>query len=174
MKEELVVLKGIKKILLAILIVLTVLVLVLLTNAINNNGESSKSADTKQEETEENTEYDVSMFEEVDTSAFKEAFNSSELGIIYIGRPTCGYCVKFLPVLQQAQSELGYTTKYLDIEKVSEDEANEIKDMDDFLEENYGTTPLVILVKDGKLVDGHIGYAEYETFKEFLTNNGVK
>ena len=165
---------SLENILLAILIVLVILALILFAYAINSNGSSSQNKETKEEQTEENTEYDVSMFEEIDASTLKDTFNSSDLEIIYIGRPSCGYCVKFLPVLKQAQSEFGYTTKYLDIEKISEEDANKIKDMDDFLDENYGTTPLVILVKDGKLVDGHIGYAEYETFKEFLTKNGVK
>ena len=33
---------------------------------------------------------------------------------------------------------------------------------------------MVILVRDGKLVDGWVGYAEYDAFASFLEENGFK
>lgn len=159
-----------------LLIIIIVLLIVNLFVVILVNGDS-KDTETEEVETTEETEsqeYDVSMFEAIDLDGLKDAFNSEEIQVVYFGRPTCGYCVQFLPVLQQAQSEFGYKTKYVDISTVSEDDAEEIKDLDEFLDENYGTTPIVILVKDGKLVDGHIGYAEYDTFVDFLNDNGIE
>lgn len=137
---------------------------------VENN--ASSSTGTKQDEIEI-PEYDASMFTQVTADEFVKAFNSSETSVIYIGRPTCSYCAAFLPALQQAQSDYGYTTLYLDIEKVASSEVSKITQLDEWLNTYYGTTPLVIVVKDGKIQgEGWIGYAEYETFAAYLENLG--
>ena len=173
-KEELKTLVTIKYLCWAILVLVAICFFCLLIMMNNNTSASDTNKAKEPTETTNEGEYDVSMFEQIDANGLKKAFDSSEIQVVYLGRATCGYCVQFLPILQQAQSEYGYTTKYIDISAVSDKDAEKITAMDDFLAENYGTTPLVILVKDGKLIDGHIGYAEYETFAEFLNNNGIK
>lgn len=135
---------------------------------------SASSTGNNQDEIEI-SEYDASMFKQVTPDEFVEAFNSSETSIIYIGRPTCSYCAAFLPALQQAQSDFGYTTLYLDIDEVASSEISKITQLDEWLNTYYGTTPLVIVVKDGKIQgEGWIGYADYETFAAYLENLGFK
>ena len=125
-------------------------------------------------------EYDTSMFEEITVDQFKELYNGSEKSVIYIGRAGCGYCVKFLPVLQQAQKEFGYTTYYYDIDNISEEDYNTIVGLNDYLYENFGYTPMVLVVQNGKIVsaddsgEGWIGYNEYDAFKEYLEKLGYK
>ena len=119
-------------------------------------------------------EYDVSMFKNIDTDKFIELFKKDEKSFIYLGRSTCGYCVQFLPSLQKAQEEYGYKTYYLDITTVSDKGMKKIQKLDKFLKNNYGYTPLVLVVKNGKIlnkeVDGYegVGYTEYKTFEKFL------
>lgn len=161
----------IKKTLNITLALMIVLVLFQFASLVNSSESSVKSKETTETE---NTEYDVSMFKQIDVDGLKEAFDSEEAKVVYLGRATCGYCVQFLPVLQKAQDEFGYQTLYIDITTIDEDGAKEIQGMDSFLEENYGTTPLVIIVKDGKLVKGHVGYAEYDEFAKYLTDNGIE
>lgn len=161
----------IKKTLNITLALMIVLVLFQFASLVNSSESSVKSKETTETE---NKEYDVSMFKQIDVDGLKEAFDSEEAKVVYLGRATCGYCVQFLPVLQKAQDEFGYQTLYIDITTIDEDGAKEIQGMDSFLEENYGTTPLVIIVKDGKLVKGHVGYAEYDEFAKYLTDNGIE
>ena len=137
----------------------------------------SKEETESTEQTQESVEYDVSMFDTVDAEKTVKLFEKDDIQVIYAGRSTCGYCVQFLPVLQQAQKDYGYKTKYLDVDTVTEDGKKAIiaKDNDEaFLANNFGATPMVILVKDGKLVDGWVGYAEYDAFASFLEKNGFK
>lgn len=158
-----------------IVIVLLVINTILALTQSNVSNESSES--TQKTETEENIEYDVSMFDTVDADKVIDLYKSDDTQVIYIGRSTCGYCVQFLPALQQAQKDYGYKTKYLDITTVSEDGQKAILDKDNeegFLANNFGSTPMVILVRDGKLVDGWVGYAEYDAFASFLEENGFK
>ena len=130
--------------------------------------------ETPKEETESTGEYDVSMFTTIDADGVVNAFNDDEMSVVYFGRATCGYCVQFLPVLQQAQSEYGYKTKYVDISTISEDEITKITSLDSFFENYYGSTPIVVLLKDGKVVDYQLGYTDYSTFASMLENNGFE
>jgi thiol-disulfide isomerase/thioredoxin len=158
------------------LLVANTIVLFLSNVKITTDGEKSKTAETTDQTTDNsNSEYDVSMMNSVDLDGVLKLFKSEKTQVIYLGRSTCGYCVQFLPVLQQAQKEYGYTTNYLDITTVSDPSKLLEKDNDEkFLEENYGATPMVILVKDGKLKDTWVGYSEYDEFAQFLEKNGFK
>ena len=159
------------KILKSLYIIIALLLINILV-VITTNG-SVKKEETKTDDTEENTECDVSMFTSIDADGVVDAFKSSEMKVIYMGRSTCGYCVQFLPNLQKAQEEYGYETLYLDISTVDSDGQSKIVDLDkDFFEENYGATPTVLLVKDNKIVDSHVGYSEYDNYAKFLEKNG--
>lgn len=122
-----------------------------------------------------NPEYDTSMFEEINASKFIELFNGSEQSLIYIGRPGCGYCVQFLPSLQKAQDEFGYKTYYLDIDTITDEEYYEISGLNEFLENNFGFTPMVLVVQNGQIAgEGWVGYNEYDAFKTYLESIGYQ
>ena len=155
--------------LVVIAVILLVGVIGIFAGVENMNGTS-----TKQDE-EQVQEYDASMFKQVTPDEFVEAFKGSETQVIYIGRPTCSYCAAFLPTLQQAQKDYNYTTLYLNIDEVDSSEISKITELDEWLNTYYGTTPLVIVVKDGKIQgEGWVGYAEYDTFAAYLENLGFK
>ena len=121
-----------------------------------------------------NTEYDVSSFTEIRYDEFLEKYKDSEQSIIYIGRSTCIHCINFVPVLKEAQNKYEYKTYYLDISKIKEDEYNSIMKLNSFFDENFGMTPMVIVVKEGKIVDngGWLGEANYEDFSNYLEKVG--
>lgn len=124
------------------------------------------------------TEYDVSMFTEVNADELLNLFNGSEKSLIYIGRSTCGYCVAFLPTLQQAQKNFGYQTYYYDISNMGDTDFDKITGMNSWMAENFGYTPMVIVVQNGQILnaegtgEGWVGYSEYDAFASWLTGLG--
>lgn len=133
--------------------------------------------DKKETQTINNAEYDVSEFIEISYDEFLEKYNSSEQSLIYIGRSTCIHCVNFIPVLKEAQKNYNYKTYYLDISKITEEQNKEIKKLNNFLDENFGGTPMVIITKNSNLIgnknqDGWIGESSYEDFARFLESVG--
>ena len=146
-------------------------------NTNNSNGGSNTGTETNTG-TGDEAEYDVSMFEEINVEQLINLYNGEEKSLIYIGRPTCGYCVAFLPSLQQAQEELGYKTYYYDLTNVTEDEYAQITGLNAFMAENFGYTPMVIVVQNGAILstdgsgEGWVGYSDYDTFKAYLQGLG--
>lgn len=153
--------------LIAILVINTTILLV---------KDGSTKTNTTSDNSEENADYDVSMFTSVTADTLGEAVSSDTAKIVYIGRSTCGYCVQFLPILQQAQTDYGYETLYLDITTVTTTEQQDkilaFDNEEEFLKENFGGTPMVLLMKNGKIVDTWIGYAEYSEYSAWLEKNG--
>lgn len=175
-KEELIGNTKVESTLQKIFYCLVVIAVILLVGVIGifAGVENMNGTSTKQDE-EQVQEYDASMFKQVTPDEFVEAFKGSETQVIYIGRPTCSYCAAFLPTLQQAQKDYNYTTLYLNIDEVDSSEISKITELDEWLSTYYGTTPLVIVVKDGKIQgEGWVGYAEYDTFAAYLENLGFK
>jgi hypothetical protein len=158
-----------------VLIAIAVLVAANLFVNIIKNGSTTK-ADATEEETDTTSEYDVSMFTEKTTTEAVESIKKGDTEVVYIGRSTCGYCVKFLPILQQAQKEYGYTTTYIDLTKMTSDDQTTLLTLDNdekYISENFGYTPMILIFRDGKLVKGWVGYAEYSSFASFLEENGI-
>lgn len=159
------------RILYALIIISILLALNLCVNLITGTNNNKKSESTITEE--ENTEYDVSEFEELTTSELAEKVKAGGTQVVYIGRSTCGYCVKFIPTLKQAQKDLGYKTIYVDLTKVTSSDAETLYAYDSFVEENFGYTPMVLVFKDGNFVKGTVGYTEVDEFKSFLKEAGI-
>jgi len=160
------------KIVICLIVIIVLLSLNLIVNIVKGGSSSSNTDDTTT--TEELGEYDVSDFNTLSVTDAVAQIEKGKTQVIYIGRSTCGYCVQFLPVLKEAQEKLGYTTTYIDLEQVTTDDQEKLVAYDDYISENFGYTPMVLVFKDGKYVDGWVGYAEYEQFASFLADAGIK
>ena len=181
-----------KKIIFLLYIILGVLIfnsiiLLVKTDIIKSNSTKIEEKETSKNDNEDDS-YDVSSFKSINPEKFMEFTSSNDTKVVYLGRSTCGYCVKFLPNLKKAQEELGYQTYYVDITKYDEDTKNYtemvnlINDYKDTYnsknntnyEAIYGYTPLVVLLNKDGIKDISVGYSDYDTFKEFLNNNDIK
>ena len=151
--------------------------------------------------TDTSENYDVSKMNEVSVSEAVKLFDEKGTSILYIGRSNCSHCVETVPVLNEVQKELNYTTQYLDLGKLMTENyvynketekteldwsgvqkdikpltdlitvkgtanGNEGKIGDLFYEGGY--TPTIVIIKDGKAVDGFIGYKGVDSFKELV------
>ena len=180
--------KNEKKIMICLYIIIALLVLnTIVLLAKTGIIKSTSSNNNTQVSEEENADYDVSDFEEIDAEEFMDLSKKDDTSVIYLGRSTCAYCVKFLPSLKKAQEELGYKTYYVDITKYDsssdgyEDMTNLINSMTESYnnknqtdyESIYGYTPTVAILSGGSIKDIWVGYGEYDTFKNFLNENGI-
>ena len=185
MKENEIILNKIYKLLKLIVILFSATLIVLsigVSSYINNNKKSETTT-----ESEYNTDYDVSMFKEIKASELKK--NTNDLSVVYIGRSTCSWCAAFLPRLWEAQEEYGYKTLYIDIAKIMDFTNNgEIldqkayniminltgKNYETYEKDNFGATPMILIMKNNKIVGAQTGYSEYEEFKKVLNDAGIK
>ena len=113
-------LKKIYTMLIVVLVISIMSLLIGLVNYSNTKGTTNNNSSTTTNNGSSTNNYDVSMFNEVSVSDILKFLGTSnkDTHILYLGRSTCSACVAFLPNLQATQSEMNFTTDYLDITKV--------------------------------------------------------
>jgi len=151
-----------------------------------SNSSSSEKGTAEEQSNNSSSSYDVSSFKEIKAKDIEKESKNKTI-IIYIGRSTCGYCVKYVPVLKTVQEKFGYTTYYIDIAKildytnggVLDDEANKtMKNMKTSSSQkdvmnDWGATPLTLAIKNNQIVDSIWGYTDEETVTQFIKDNGI-
>ena len=179
-------LKKIYTMLIVVLVISIMSLLIGLVNYSNTKGTTNNNSSTTTNNGSSTNNYDVSMFNEVSVSDILKFLGTSnkDTHILYLGRSTCSACVAFLPNLQATQSEMNFTTDYLDITKVD-------KSSDDFtkfsnllskeitqnvngttqtgkISEFYGLTPMIVVIKNGEAVDAVVGSYSKDNLQTFL------
>ena len=123
-----------------------------------------------------NTTQKVSLsdagFNEVDIDKYIELTKSSDKNIILIARPTCGYCEAFTPILKQVSEDMNLTINYVNTDSFSSDDWTTFKNSFEYLSGDEWGTPLVLIVKNGEIVDKNNGYVEADAIKSFFEKNG--
>lgn len=186
-KDLMIKLINIGKIIIGLLGVILIVLIIGVSKMYSNNKVDTNSNNTQESETEYNTNYDVSMFKEIEAEDLKDE-TKGKLRVVYIGRETCGWCAAFLPNLWTAQEDYKFETLYIDIAKIidfsngniiDQDEYNTLssltgKEYENYMKENLGATPMILIMKDNKIVGAQTGYSEYENFETILNNAGIK
>jgi len=181
------VLNCIKKQGVVIIVLLSAIFLVLLIGVSKMYSNSNVASTNKNAESEYNTNYDVSMFKEIKSSNLKKE-TKGKISVVYIGRETCGWCAAFLPNLWDAQDDYGFKTLYIDLAKIIDFNNGSIIDQDaydtlskltgdgydNYMSENLGATPMILIMKDNKIVNAQTGYTEYDAFEKLLTDSGFE
>ena len=181
------------KIFAGIIVVIALLLVntIVLLSTTSDGKTTDKTTETTEEET--NSDYDVSMFKSVTVEETLALFDTKGTYLLYVGREDCSACVAYLPILQEAQTNLGYTTYYLnlydvDTSKTSEATINKLlkkftfkttaKVSDEsktgtFGDTFWGVTPMTIIIKDGKNVDGLLGAYPYEKLETLINKYNI-
>ena len=166
-------------------VVITIISVLILIFILADGTEKAGTTDSQSgKPTEVSADYDVSAFKEIKAQDIKKESKGKNI-LIYVGRSSCGYCVQYVPVLTQVQEKSKkYQTYYIDIAKILDfssaaggildQEANNIMQQLDkeFMESNWGATPLTLVVKDSKLVDSIVGYVDADTLEALIKKNG--
>ena len=153
-----------------VIIAILVLNSILLTVSLGSKSTTNNSTNNEQEE----LPFDVSKFTEMTTDQAMETIQAGGVQVFFIGHSSCGYCRLFVPVLQQAQEAFGYTTIYIDTDKLTNADSERWTALDEYVQQSFGRTPLTVITKDGQYLDGLLGYTDYDTFKELLERNGFQ
>lgn len=123
----------------------------------------------QQEEIPESEQADLTMITIDDYLSLKKG---SELSIIYIARPTCGYCQQEEPIVKNLVYLHQLKVNYLNTDTLDEDGFNALTGSDEFFSSGFGT-PTIILVKDDAIQDSARGYHTKDELIEFFQKNGL-
>lgn len=151
-----------------IIITICVIVLIICCYFI---GEASSNSYQKEEFSKD----EQSELKSIDVDEYLKLLSSSETSVIYIARPTCSHCVTQTPRMKHIKYKYKVEINYLNTDNFNEKK----KDYDrviasaDYFKENDLATPLILIVKDGKIIDKIEGESPLEDVVTLLSNNGL-
>ena len=105
---------------------------------------------------------------------YKELLDSNKNEVIVIGQSTCGYCVEAKLILNEVIEQTDAKINYLNVTYLQNDndKYEEFKNSLDYFKESFGT-PVMLIVKDGEIVDKLETMAPKDEYISFLEENGV-
>ena len=104
---------------------------------------------------------------------YEKLLNGKENSVVVVGQSTCSYCVQSKIILNKIAEEKDVEINYLNISYLTEEEGAEFESSLDYFEEEQWGTPLMLIVKDGKLVDIIEQLVTEDEYIEFLEENEV-
>lgn len=118
---------------------------------------------------------------EVTASQLIEKFDKKESFVFVVASTTCAACLEARPVFEEIVAKKGVDILIWEIDKEVRDgdKVNEEgkermnKVFTTYLEDKVNSTPTLVVVKDGKLVNLKAGLAQYIQYLDFLGANNV-
>ena len=116
---------------------------------------------------------DNNSFIKIDVSRFIGILNSSELSLVYIGRPNSKSCKMYLPILENVTSEENIKVYYLNTDTIdTEREWKMLSDSNDIFKKDW-FVPTTLIVKDNKVIAYKMETMDKEDLLNFLDKNGL-
>ena len=153
-----------------LLILLSLTLCACQTQTKSTTSTSKKACDVTSEEEKCNEKENTKIsFNEISFDEAIQYFTQEKSGVLYFGYSSCPWCKEAKPILKKVAQENGIDIQYV---KVRDDKKNRLYSEDqkaiiepyiqDYMSNNDEGVltlyvPLVLLVKDGKVIDGHEG-----------------
>ncbi len=116
---------------------------------------------------------DNNSFIKIDVNKFIEILNSSELSLVYIGRPNSKSCAMYLPILENVTKEKKIKVYYLNTDTIdTENEWNALSNSNDLFKKNW-FVPATFIVKSNKIIAYKMETMDNEDLLKFLDKNGL-
>lgn len=169
-----VLLKNKGNIIFAVLSIIALVVLALLSFYTTDGFKDSDSNDQELDlysraVRDSNSVEDMKQMYTIDVSQYLNYYNGDENKIILVGNDGCGYCKIARPIIQGIMFEHDFDIYYLD----TDDFTTETED--DFMSSNEElssfSTPLLMVVSEGEIVDSIEGLYDKDGYVEFFTRN---
>lgn len=109
----------------------------------------------------------------VDFKEYKSLIKSKKEKLVVMVQTGCGACNSAKPVLEELVTEYDVEINALNITDLSEEDRNSLGETLDYLSKEDWGTPLLLLVKDKKVVDASNGFLDKDTYEIFLKRNGI-
>lgn len=103
---------------------------------------------------------------------WKSALASDARQLIYLGRPSCSWCNKLRPGLDDLKDRYDASFVYVNVDETSSTDLDTIFKQLDINSDEFGT-PYLVVIENGKKVAEQVGYVEESELFKFLQTNDV-
>lgn len=116
---------------------------------------------------------DTPNLTKVDYSGYEDLLNGNEQFIVVLGQTYCSACVSAKPVLNEIALENSVAIHWLNLTDLNTDDVTSLKASLSYFDDHSISTPLMLVVKDKKVVDSQVGALDKDGYVAFLKKQGV-
>lgn len=92
--------------------------------------------------------------------------------VIFLGRPSCGFCNLFQPVLDDISEKYGITYRYINTDWLTKKELEKVLEKLEIRKRTF-STPRLIITEGSEIIDHQIGYMDDISLFHFFKKNGL-
>ena len=110
---------------------------------------------------------------EITYDEYEKMVNNGDAFIVIIERTSCGYCQKYMPLVEEVAKEKKIAINYLNTDNMSQEEVNKLSTTNKYLKRNDWGTPTTLFMLGDRIVDSIGGYVEKDSIEKFLEGRVV-
>ncbi len=125
--------------------------------------------------TDEFSEDEQAELNEIDVDKYIQLKNGKDVSVIYIARPDCSHCIVQTPRMKYIKYKYQVEINYLNTNAFSDDgsDYDKVIASDTYFKDNELGTPLILIVKEGKILDKIEGESPVEDVVTLFSKNGL-
>lgn len=104
---------------------------------------------------------------------YENFVSNGDAFIVVIERSGCGYCIQYMPIVEDVALEKKIPLYYIDTDTLSSEDMNKLSTENDYLKKNDWGTPTTLFMLGDRVVDTISGYVDKETLLEFIDGRVV-
>lgn len=108
---------------------------------------------------------------EISTEDYLNFYNGSESKLVLFSSPSCDYCKIATPILENIIYKYKVEINYLNTGDLSNEDQQKIMESNNYFSSGFGT-PLMLVVKDGEIVDKIDGLVTRDSYIAFFKEYG--
>ena len=110
---------------------------------------------------------------EITYDEYEKMVNNGDAFIVVIERTSCGYCQKYMPLIEEVANEKKIAINYINTDNLSEEEFNKLSTTNKYLKRNEWGTPTTLFMLGDRIVDSIGGYVEKDSIEAFIDGRVV-
>lgn len=104
---------------------------------------------------------------------YKTMVENGDAFIVIIERAGCGYCVQYMPIIEDVVNEKKISIHYIDTDTLTTEEMNLLSTTNNYLKKNNWGTPTTLFMLGDRVLDSIGGYVDKDTVLAFLNDKVV-
>lgn len=150
-------------------IIVAVLILLVVCYFIGENANQSYTS------TDEFSKEEQEELNQITADEYLKIKEGKDTSVIYVARPTCSHCITQTPRMKYIKYKYKVEINYLNTDNFSEDgtDYDKVIASDTYFRENDIATPLILIVKNGEIIDMIEGESPIDDVVTLFSENGL-
>lgn len=133
---------------------------------------------TKGTKAEEEIDYPLTLagdagLHQMTYNDYETMVDNGDAFIVVIERAGCGYCIQYMPIVEEVANEKGIPMYYIDTDTLSTEEMDKLNNNNSYLKRNSWGTPTTLFMLGDRVIDTISGYVDKETVLSFIDDRVV-